>query len=78
MALEHDGVPLTSMTTKQLSALARAKGVAPQQSRAAFLNALADALTRDDDDGLGDDAAGSRARARRRSNARASCAGRRR
>ena len=25
MALEHDGVPLTSMTTKQLSALARAK-----------------------------------------------------
>ena len=58
MALEHDGVPLTSMTTKQLSALARAKGVAPQQSRAAFLNALADALTRDDDEGLGDDARG--------------------
>ena len=42
--MEYNGVPLASMTTKQLSELAKSKGIGPKQSRAEFLNALADAL----------------------------------
>jgi len=42
--MEIDGVPLTSMSTKQLSVLAKARGLPPMQSRAAFLNALADSI----------------------------------
>ena len=47
--MEIDGVLLTSMSTKELSAHARARGIPPLQSRAAFLNALADALANEEE-----------------------------
>ena len=53
--MEYNGVPLASMTTKQLSELAKSKGIGPKQSRAEFLNALADALLNEGEGEFGED-----------------------